>query len=305
MRQSVQAAMSPFMQRLEPAVSHMYLDRRMLVSTGVTHAVEPVEHALDLPWRDKSSGMPVTDRKRIAAEWSIVTEAKLLMPLGPQGFDDITTLMLDDDDITNLVVQDAMAIESDLKRTQAFADFAQWPADAQLGVMSLAWAIEPTLLVSDLWPAFKEAVAREAWDAAAAECSLRSSGLGLGAFKAAGTVLFSTASWTARGNASLEELVYDPALEPDENVLSGRFPLPLDVVIGVQAALRVLATRMHQPEYDPGAVDDIVEPRTQAALRAFQLDAGVPNATDQIDPRTRLALAEQLDRLDPPIAHHP
>jgi hypothetical protein len=52
-------------------------------------------------------------------------------------------LELSDDAIDSLIIDRLTKNESFLKRQPWFQDFDTWPADAQLGLLSMAWAMGP------------------------------------------------------------------------------------------------------------------------------------------------------------------
>jgi hypothetical protein len=67
--------------------------------------------------------------------------------------------------------------------------------------------------------------------------------------------------------------------------------IDLSTVSGIQAALTALG-------FDPGPVDGVTGPRTQAAIAAFQADRGLSETDGQVGDETRAALASELDALD-------
>jgi lysozyme len=70
-------------------------------------------------------------------------------------------------------------------------------------------------------------------------------------------------------------------------------PAPdLATMSGCQIALSYLAVKLHDPTLDPGGVDGIEGPKTDAALRSFQARVGISD----FGPRTRAALQVALDK---------
>jgi hypothetical protein len=76
--------------------------------------------------------------------------------------------------IDTLVDNKLLQNESFLKRQTAFKDFDNWPADAQLGLLSMAWALGPGF--SSSWPKFSAACQKADFDAAAENCQMSAVG---------------------------------------------------------------------------------------------------------------------------------
>jgi hypothetical protein len=142
MRQSVSDAFFGFSQKLEGRLSFMYLDVKNLVTTGIGNLIDPIGAALPLPWADKPSGDPA-DAPTITNEWNMVKSRTDLSPRGGGAFGAITTLQLSDDAINNLVLSKVTQNESILKSVSEFSGFDDRPADAQLGLLSMSWALGP------------------------------------------------------------------------------------------------------------------------------------------------------------------
>jgi hypothetical protein len=167
---SVRAAFISFSITFESKLSFMYLDIKNLVTTGIGNLIDPVGLALPLPWTDKTSGA-VADAPTITAEWNTVKSRTDLSPSGGAAFGAITTLQLGDSDVNNLVLSQLDNNESTLKAVSEFSGYDGWPADAQLGLLSMAWAMGPNFAPG--FPSFRAAcaaatVAVEAGDLATA-----------------------------------------------------------------------------------------------------------------------------------------
>ena len=98
------------------------------------------------------------------------------MNKGSAAFDAITRLQLTDKGITTMVNSSAQAIETYITTNASaqkfYSNFANWPADAQLGFMDVAWGGIP--LPQFGWHKFPEACKNEDWDTAAKECTITS-----------------------------------------------------------------------------------------------------------------------------------
>src|ERR1700687_4125672 len=145
---SVQTAFRSFSEKFEGCVSYMYLDIKGLVTVGVGNLVDPVALAQALPFRFKNKpeiptpGAPATP-DQIAAEWQKLKGNANLAREGFKACEPITELELSDDDIDSLILARVTGNETFLKRQPWFQDFDTWPADAQLGLLSMAWAMGP------------------------------------------------------------------------------------------------------------------------------------------------------------------
>ena len=154
LRQGVIAAFPAFTQNFEGRLNFMYLDNAgppgPYVTTGVGNLIDPIGSATDLPWVHKSDGTPAS-MPEIQAEWNMVKGRTDLAPKGGGSFGSITTLKLTDATIDNLVKGKILQNEKIL--IARYPNLADWPADAQLGLVSMSWALGPAFN----FPAFKAA----------------------------------------------------------------------------------------------------------------------------------------------------
>lgn len=166
----------------EGRVSHLYLDTRGLVTTGVGNLVDPISLALPLPWQTPG-GAPASLRQAQADWWRVKSLPKGL----PAGhYSSPEALVLTDEAIDELVLHrldvDAVALE------RTFPDFPDWPAPAQQAVLSLAWACGTGWPVE--FPHCAAAVAAQDWTSASQRCGIH----GNAARNAADIALFEQAA---------------------------------------------------------------------------------------------------------------
>jgi len=128
---AVQAEFWSFTKALEGYVRSMYVDVKDLVTTGVGNLIDPLPLALGLPWVVLATGARATATE-ITAEWHAVKEGRIPAHRGQRP------LALTDDDVRHLVDERLQHNESYLARR--WASWGAWPADAQLGAHSIAWA---------------------------------------------------------------------------------------------------------------------------------------------------------------------
>src|SRR5271165_5756769 len=143
MKPAVRASFVAFTVPFEGSVSWMYLDILGLVTTGRGNLIDPVSQALGLPWKQTSGGNFGADatQDQIVAEWTRVKGLQVMAKGGGYAFSKVTTLRLHPDDVDALTF--AKADEMWAKLLVRFPGLASWPCDAQLGVLSMAWAMGP------------------------------------------------------------------------------------------------------------------------------------------------------------------
>ena len=198
---SVRSYLPLFSQTFEGRVSHMYLDIKGLVTVGVGNLIDPVELALALPFRFKNLPGTPADRAQIAAEWQALKSDRGLAEKGARACAPLTGLELSDDAIDALIAQRAAEDEESLKRQPQFANFEAWPADAQLALLSMVWALGPGGVAGFR----KLSAACQALDfhTAAAECEISEDGnAGVVPRNAANRALFQNAAHVRAVEAS-------------------------------------------------------------------------------------------------------
>lgn len=202
---AVQSNFPAFSAQFEGRVPYMYLNVKGLVTVGVGNLVDPVTEAQALPFRFKNNpgiaapGSPAT-ASQIAAEWQTLKNDPTLPTRGFKACEPITQLELTDDAIDSLILDRLIKNEGFLKRQQWFQGFDTWPADAQLGLLSMAWAMGPA--GPGGFPNFRAACQRLDFNAAAAECRMNEAGNpGLVPRNNANVALFSNAAIVLAGAA--------------------------------------------------------------------------------------------------------
>lgn len=175
MHQSVINALPNFLKQYEGKVNFMYLDVKGLVTIGIGHLIDPVDQALKLEFGTKGGGGAVGSGD-VTAEWQTVKGRQDLVGKGSAAFNAITRLELTDNGIASMVNYDAKSIENYIKTNASasrfYSNWDNWPADAQLGFLGVAWGGIP--LPQFGWHKFPEACKAEDWDTAAVECKINS-----------------------------------------------------------------------------------------------------------------------------------
>jgi GH24 family phage-related lysozyme (muramidase) len=219
MRESVRAAFKAFSVRFEGEVPFMYLDIKGLVTIGVGNLIDSVAQAQQLPFFFKDEPGRRASPGEIAEDWQRVKGRQDLRSQGGMVFRNVAQLRISQETINQLVVRTASSYEATLKAsTPEFAKFDYWPADAQLGLLSMAWAMGPGFATGGRWPLFRAACKSQDWDQAARQSRMNdTNNPGLRPRNTANFILFTNAARVADGStsdASGETLYYPTVLTP-------------------------------------------------------------------------------------------
>jgi hypothetical protein len=173
MYDSVRAAWRPWNTSFEGIVYWMYLDTHdpPLVTTGMGNLIDPIALALPLAWQ-KPDGTDAS-QDEISAEWQAVKQNIALSSAGAGAAGRATQLRLDDAAIDTLIGERLDQNIATLKRHAAFSAFETWPADAQLGLLSMAWAMGAGF--GQNFPRFSASVAALDFTTAATQCTMQGS----------------------------------------------------------------------------------------------------------------------------------
>lgn len=168
MHQSVIDNWRKFSDDLEGHVHSMYLDIKGLVTTGVGLLIDPIDYALRLPWK-LPDGTTASDAQ-VREQWHRLKARQDLKTKHWKYAAEITTIRLTDADIDALVLGKLLE-NHEFMRNRYFTDIDEWPADAQLGVHSMAWALGAGFPAT--FKNFAAAVKRGDWRGARASCEIR------------------------------------------------------------------------------------------------------------------------------------
>jgi GH24 family phage-related lysozyme (muramidase) len=168
---SVHAAWHAFSEPFEGRVLSMYLDIKGLVTCGVGNLIDTPGEAQKLPWR-KENGQPAT-RYEIGEAWHRLKGAQELRFKSVSHARALTGLVLTDADVDALVERKLR--ENDAYITEHwFPGFQEIPADAQLAVLSMAWAVGPAF--NTKFPIFTTSARAGKWLDCARGCTIREDG---------------------------------------------------------------------------------------------------------------------------------
>lgn len=237
MHPSVRDIFYNFSTKFEGDIPWMYLDIKGLVTVGVGNLIDssdnklidPVSPALAVPFEyDGQPGSKATSVD-IRAAWNTVKARNDLKTRGASAFKSLTNLRITSTSTQVLVNQKLLDNEIFLKRNY-FSQFDSWPADAQLGVLSMAWAMGAGFPAK--YPKFTTACQSEDWDTAATQCDISTVGNpGVKPRNDANRILFSNAARVRQLGYQPEVLYYRTVLFQD-SVFN-----PFDPVLAIEAAL--------------------------------------------------------------------
>lgn len=195
-----------FTDRYEGRIAFMYLDVLGLVTTGRGNLIDPMTFALSLPWRRKDSSL--ADQPTIIAEWTRIKSLQSMKQRGGWAYGAYATLHLDDQAVNDLTFSKLDQLWGQLLRRWPLLE--QWPADAQLGLLSMAWAMGSEFK----FPHFEAYADVQNWAGCAQECTISTVGNpGVAPRNTANRILFTNASMSPNP----EQLYYPVAITPKDN----------------------------------------------------------------------------------------
>jgi hypothetical protein len=204
---SVIATFPKFSTKFEGRVPFMYLDVKGLVTTGIGNLIDSVAAAQALAWKNPDGSLCTP--QQVADAWNAVKARQDMKLAGGGAFGPLTTIRLDDAAIDSLVASKMLDNEGYL--LAHYPNFGKWPADAQLGLHSMAWAMGPNFVM----PKFQVAVnsVRPDFKTAATESKMSETGNpGLIPRNAADFVLFSNAEVSFLRGKNPQTLYYPTVL---------------------------------------------------------------------------------------------
>jgi hypothetical protein len=165
--------------------------------------------ALGLPWKNED-GAPATEAE-ITDEWNMVKSGfPTYQSVNSKNIPGLHHLYLDNDAISQLVISKMHQNEGTLR--QHYPNYDDWPADAQMGLHSMAWAMGPAFN----FPSFKAATDKLDFDTAAAQGQMRPSP-GIAPRNAANKALFQNAAIVQKSGGDPEVLWYPSVAKPGSN----------------------------------------------------------------------------------------
>lgn len=169
MRKAVLENVFEYQRTFEGCIDHLYCDILGLVTTGVGNLVDPKSIAMGWMFRWRSMPGRLATPKEIGVEWDKVKAAAAPDPSQKSHlfYRAITSLFLDREYIEERVDQTAKSFV--ILLADDFPDWNAWPADAQMGVLGVVWAVGPGKM-RRFFPRFMAACKAQEWIDASHEC---------------------------------------------------------------------------------------------------------------------------------------
>lgn len=168
MHRSVRDIWVEFNEPLEGIVTCMYADVLGLVTTGMGNLIDPIKSAISHPWELPSGNLAT--REQIARAWMAAKNDPLCAKRGWTYAAKLpaNNIRLPLEYVHKLIVQKLE--QHDEALAYRFEGWGSFPADAQLGIHSMAWAMGSGFPAK--FPKFTAAVRRGDWEAASRECGI-------------------------------------------------------------------------------------------------------------------------------------
>lgn len=172
---SVRNGFYDFTKPMEGELFWMYQDTLGKVTIALGYLIDTEADALAAPangadFTRKQDGGVATPAD-ISDDWQRV-KADTQHTGHAMQYEDMTNLRISAAGCAALTQTRAAAFESTLQQTAEFAAMDGWPADAQLGLLSMAWAMGPAFAQAGHWPSFRAACGSADWLGAAANCTM-------------------------------------------------------------------------------------------------------------------------------------
>lgn len=186
---------------IEGRVNYMYLDIKGLVTTAEGILIDPIQTALSYPWTHKD-GSPAS-RNDIIMEWRKIKLHQELAQQGHRAAKNLATLFLSEAAMNKMILDKFDSFAKILKNY--FPKIDEFPADAQLGIMSMAWAMGPGF--APKFPNFTKHCNELDFEEASFECLMNTkNNAGLVPRNHANVKLFESASYVMEENLNLENI---------------------------------------------------------------------------------------------------
>lgn len=146
----------------------MYLDILGLATCAVGCLIDPIQMALDIPWTLEDGSL--ADKAQVRADWHLLKDnAGHYSKLHWKYARAATKVRLTEQAINDLVDKRLAANEVIIRK--AFPDFATFPADAQLAMASISWAVGAAFHIKFMNLA--NAIRAQNWTVAVGTCKIR------------------------------------------------------------------------------------------------------------------------------------
>lgn len=262
MHPEVVAAFRAFTEPLEGYVTSMYVDVKGLVTTGCGNLIDPVSAALLLPWKHADGSLAT--QNEISAAWhTLKAQAGFYSKRHWNQAAKLNDLRLSDADIDVLVLQRLESNVALLRRT--FTKWDDFPADGQLGILSMAWAVGAGF--PRIFGNFTAAVLAGNWDGAVASCAIREEGNpGIVPRNAQNRLCFANAAMVARAGFDIDRLNWPNVVPPSSSAMAPELKTAADVMLEAKRHNDAVLKKFIDEEYERVRAGM----STGAAIREFE-----------------------------------
>ncbi len=285
LHESVLDIFPSFSKEFEGYVHHMYLDVKGLVTTGIGNLIDNSKQAVSLPWRKGKEGPLATQEEFFDHFYYLKGRGDLRTRHYKYAADAFAqrfgyVLVLSDDDIDKLVEQKLLANAA--HAAKQWNNFPFFPADAQLALMSMYWALGSLTK----FPNCSRLVAKEdwlgcavgaparttdkGWQTASYACKIKEDGNpGVIPRNKANVMLFRNAADSVRYGLPVGQLLW-----PSVPVVTETSAQVLEKVETLRLGDKSPAVRLLQTKLGL-VVDGSFGPKTEAAVKKFQKEHGL------------------------------
>lgn len=155
----------------EGVYTHFYLDHKGFVTIGVGHLVDPIERfpaVMQWPWKFRNDLLRTVRSEDVLDDWRRVQRCKFLAKDGANRAGLVTDLCLHE---SFVIEQTRKTFDVFVRHLKVhFPHWDQWPWQAQLATVLLAWAVGTNL--PEVYPKFSAAARRNEWAICAIECRI-------------------------------------------------------------------------------------------------------------------------------------
>ena len=212
MRDSVEAIFPTFSKKFEGRMAKMYPDINGDITVAVGNRIDPVNQAFGLGWVREQDGITASPQD-VQRVWSLVKSRQDAKRRGGGWFQTLpgNDILLPPSAIDALVDGKLRFNASDVLRF--FPGFETFPAEAQLGILSMAWAMGDEKFRE--FPRFVAAANANKWDVAAIESHMQDdANPGLVPRNAANKLLFENADVVSRLGLDPDRITWPAKLNP-------------------------------------------------------------------------------------------
>lgn len=286
LHESVLDIFPSFSREYEGQVSHLYLDVKGLATTGIGNLVNDAASVASLPWRVNNEDGPKAPLAQILEHWNYLRSRQDLSKRHYKYAKDAfvqrfgCVLVLSDASIDDLVEKKLLANAA--HAAKQWNNFPFFPADAQLCLMSLYWALGSLtkfpncarLVAKEDWlgcaAGAPAKTTDKGWQAASYACKIKEDGNpGVIPRNKANVMLFRNAADSVRYGLPVGQLLW-----PSVPVVTETSAQVLEKVETLRLGDKSPAVRLLQTKLGL-VVDGHFGPKTEAAVKKFQKENGL------------------------------